>query len=366
MQRYLVGFFGYALLLSAPLAANGAPMFIEKRNASATRPITISIAGLASTPAAQRRVVLTLPSSRPDRQTLEFDIDGPKGTAVSFYSAMVTPRTLADLNPKRRIVQPGLIYNTSGSGVKKVTLGQGDSAGGGSSGGSSGNYECGCLTSADVTSFIASFRAAGITYTRAQVCQQFTSLPFGDCRPDTSNLTNGSLVFGNTAALSAFVERDACVAGGKQAGKAILVFDLSKVPTTLLANAKITVKPTFSAYSGNKRTKLKKAGDAHGKFPGQPLLLASPANGISFTGSIGKVRLVKYSKNKQTYSKERKVADYVFYRGWILWRVPLGGELSGGKGTFQIRGNQAGYSICANLVRRDQFFNGYPANTRDE
>jgi len=362
MLRHAVGFLTLTLLLGAPITASAGPMFLEKRNVSATRPVTISISSLASTPAAKRRIVLTLPSSKADRQTLEFEVDGPKGTGVSFYSSMLTPKTLTDLNPKRKVVQAGLIYDYTGTGKKEVTLGESDSGNTGGGNSTSGDYECGCLTADDVTGLIVSFRTAGITYTRAQVCEQFTSLPFGDCAPDNS-FPGGSIGFGNTAALSAFVQRDACAAGGKLPGKAVIVFDLSKVPANLFPNGKITVKPTFSGYGGNKQVKLKKAGDAEGKFAGKALLLASPANGVSFTGSIGEVTLVKYAKNKQTFNKKIPVADYVFYRTMLLWRVPLGGVLQGGQGTFQIKGNAAGYSICAKLVRQDQFFNGYPRNS---
>jgi hypothetical protein len=361
MRRYLLRFPLLALLFGAAAPGYAGPIFIENRVASPTRPATISLAPLASKPAAQRKIVLTLSNSRPERQTIEFEVDGPAGTTLSFYSAMATPRTSLDLNPKRKKVSPGLMYRIADSGSKKITLGASNS-GGGSGGGGNNNYVCGCLSAADIQEIIASFRQVGINYTTEQVCSQFASIPTPGCNLDTPYLTNGS-PFGNTAAISAFIQRDACIDGGKRPGKAVIEFNLSKVPANLLTGGKITVKPTFSAYSGNRQVKLKKAGDAKGKFAGIPLLLASPAGAVSFSGSTGAVYLTKYSNNALVSSKQVKVADNVFYRNMVLWRTPLSGVLTGGQGTFEIRGNQAGYSICAKLVRKDQFFNGYPRNS---
>jgi hypothetical protein len=360
-MRQVLRLFIFTILLCQTKQAVAGPIFVQNRNASTFRPATISLAPLAAKPASQRKIILTLSNSKADRQTLDLDVEAPKGAVLSFYSAMEAPKKVTDLSPRKKKVSPGLLYTITGAGRKKIVFGEAQS-GGGSGGGAPGDYICGCLTNSDIQDIIASFRAVGINYSVEEVCRQFTSIPVSGCDVDTPYL-NDNANFGNTAAVSAFIRRDACANSGKTPGKAVLEFNLSKVPASVLATAKIVVKPKFSAYSGNKQVKLKKAGDAAGKFAGIPLLLSSPAGAMSFTGSTGEVYLTKYAKSKLTFSKSVKIADYVFYRNLVLWRVPLGGVLSGGQGTFEMRANQAGYSICAKLVRKDQFFNRYPVNS---
>lgn len=297
------------------------------------------------------------PSSK--HQTFEFEIEGPSGAVVSFASAKSVPRTTRDVSAKRGIIYPGLLYGQFGNSSKSVKIGSSSTGSGGGGGGS--GFVCGCLTSQDIADFRDTFQRAGLNYSVAQICALFGNSNVCGATGGGGGI-GGGLPTGNKVSLAAFVRDDAC---DTKAPVAVVKVDLSKVKTSDLLGQAVTIKSKFTSFEGNRRVKIKRRGE--GKFKGS-LLLAGPVSGVSFSGAIGEVNLTQWKGDTLRRDRSLKIADFVFYppAGGTLWRIPLPGNvLSGGRGTFELRSNAVGHSICAPLVPKDQFFNGYPNNSRN-
>lgn len=359
MKRLIVAPLFLAFCIGfAPAETVAAPTFIVGSSSKETKiPVNAS---------SDKSIVVSLLSPSAQRQMLSFDISGPSGTVVSFGSAKSVPKSARDLVSKRGKVYPGLLYPRSGSGVRSVKLNSSSSSGsdGSSSGGSSGPFVCGCLTESNIEEYRQAFSQLGISYSQEEICSIFGNSPscpsaVGSQTSSTTEIQSDPL----PVTLSAFVQDDAC---DKKAPVAVLNLDLSRVKPADLADGSIRIKPTFSAFTDNKRVKLKRLGE--GKFK-SALLLAGPVRGRSFFGPLGSIGLTTWRGDLRARERSLKIADFVFYppAGGSLWRIPLPVDLfSGGKGTFELRTDAKGYSVCATLERKDQFFNGYPRNTRGE
>jgi hypothetical protein len=355
--------FLFYLLTLLPSAGFGAPVII---NSSASKTVRTPL-----TETSPRVSYYAFKSPSAKHQTFKFDISGPAGTLISIFSAKAPPKTAKDVAKKSGLIYPTLLHSLTGSSNKSIRLGSassgdGNSGGGGGGGGAgSEQYVCGCLTAKTINDIRNSFAQLGINYSEADICQQFSSAEF--CTPTPPPIGNppGGGGTGSTskneASLSAFIQDDAC---DSKPPVAVVKVDLSKVKTTDLTGGAITIKPKFEDFSGSKKAKIKRQGE--GKYKGS-LLLAAPVAAISFTSSLGDVRLTTWKGDRRTKERSIKVADYVFYppAGGLLWRIPLPSDIfTGGKGTFELRSADTGHSICAPLVRKDQFFNGYPNNSR--
>lgn len=368
MNRSLTALLSLAAYLAAylglsPAATFAAPTFIT---ASSSKETEIKL-----TDASKKSIVVSFLSPTPQHQMLSFEISGPSGTALTFGSAKSAPRSARDLASKLRKVYPGLLYPQSGSGVRSVRLNSSSSSesGGsndsGGSGGSSDPFVCGCLTEKRIEELRQTLsQFGGASYSQQEICSIFgnsTSCPSanGSQTSSTAEVQSDQL----PVTLSAFVQDDAC---DNKAPVAVLNLDLSRVKPANLADGSIRIKPTFSAFTDNKRVKLKRFGEGQYK---SALLLAGPVRGRSFFAPLGTIGLTTWRGDFRARERSLKIADFVFYppAGGSLWRIPLPVDLfTGGKGTFELRTDAKGYSVCATLERKDQFFNGYPRNTRGE
>jgi hypothetical protein len=363
--------FVFIVLAFAPVPVLASPFFVT---GSASKQINIPL-----TTNSQKIIYVNLRSPSPDRQQLSVEISGPSGAVISFASAKSAPKTSRDVAKKGGKLYSGLLYPRFGSGVSSFKLGSTDSSGGGStSGGGSNNntgggatqtYLCGCLTEKDVEELRQAFSQFGPTPSSNEICELFGNT--ATC-PSTgavsSQITNNSTIqtrsaTSSTASLSAFIQDDAC---DSKPPVAVLKFDLSKVNGSDLTGGAITIKPTFAQFNGNRRVKIKRQGE--GKYR-SALLLAGPVSGGSFFAPPGDVGFSIWRGDKKQNKRSLKIADFVYYSpaGGSLWRVPLSSDIfTGGKGTFELSKDSEGYSICASLLRKDQFFNGYPRNTRGD
>jgi len=357
-------FFALILLAFAPVPGLASPFFVT---GDSSKQVQISLN--ANSP---KIIYVNLRSPSAARQQLSVEISGPSGAIISFASAKSAPKTSRDVAKKGGKLFPGLLYPPVGAGVSSFKLGSSDSSGSGSSNGGGSNntggggtksYVCGCLTEKDIEELRQSFSQLGLSYSSDQICEQFGNTPTCPSAPAVSNNAKISAVAAtsSSAVLSAFIQDDAC---DSKPPIGVLKFDLSRVTSSDLVNSSITIKPSFTQFDGNRRVKIKRQGEGIYR---SPLLLAGPVSGGSFFAPLGNVGFSTWLGDKKKIQRSIKIADFVYYSpaGGSLWRVPLSNDIfSGGKGTFEMRTDSKGYSICASLVKQDQFFNGYPQNTR--
>jgi len=362
-------FFAFILLAFAPVPGLASPFFVT---GDSSKQVQISLN--ANSP---KIIYVNLRSPSSARQQLSVEISGPSGAVISFASAKSAPKTSRDVAKKGGKLFPGLLYPPVGAGVSSFKLGSIDSSGNGSSngggsgsntgGGGSETYVCGCLTNKNVEELRQSFSQLGISYSSEQICELFGNTPScpSTAAVSTSGSSNATIVTrattSSSAVLSAFIQDDAC---DSKPPIGVLKFDLSRVKSSDLVGSSITIKPSFTQFDGNRRVKIKRQGEGMYR---SPLLLAGPVSGGSFFAPLGNVGFSTWLGDKKKIQRSIKIADFVYYSpaGGSLWRVPLSNDIfSGGKGTFEMRTDREGYSICASLVKQDQFFNGYPQNTR--
>jgi hypothetical protein len=222
---------------------------------------------------------------------------------------------------------------------------------GGSGGGSSEirDPNCGCLTDEQINYFIDIYNSYGGNYNRTTFCAMVGSAPGGSCDsiPDygTPPTSDNSLI-------KAFIQRNQC---GKQDHFANVKFDLSGVDKNTASTIRIVAK--FKSYKGKKASSIKPMGEGMYR---QPLFLGSVISG-NFYPNQHTVKLSKWNGVSRISSKNIDVADFVYYPPvGPLIRVPLEkASLNGGKGTFEVSSKGVGYSVCATLKAKRQYFFGY-------
>jgi len=297
-----------------------------------------------------RQVVVVLPVSDRQKQTLDLSVTGPTKLAVSVAAAMMTSGKTAAAAGTSRTTYPAMLYNTLGQGAKRMVIGGSSSTPGGP------DPRCGCLTDEEIQGQLSYLRSLGINLTRSSFCSQFSGIPFGSCEGGGTLPDPSDPVAGNTIRGFAFIQRDQCSA---QPHVAIIKLDLTGFDPAGYAGTNIVVKANVRGFDGNRRASIKPKGE--GKYP-VPLLLAGPVGSLGFFNGQGEVTLNKWRGAKRTKPRKVKIADTIFYPGGggMLWRIPLTGRvLTGGKGTFDIRSKAEGYSICPVLRPVRQYFNGY-------
>jgi hypothetical protein len=364
-------FFAFIVLALAPTPGFASPFFVT---ADPSKQVEIPLN--ANSP---KLFYVNLRSPSPERQQLSVEISGPLGAAISFASAKSPPKTSRDVVKKGGKLYPGLLYPRFGAGVSSFKLSSSDSGGNNSSdepgdnnntvGGGTESYVCGCLTQQKIEELRESFSQFGISYSSKDICELFGTTPTCPSAAAMSTSVSSNATFStrtatsSSAALSAFIQDDAC---DSRPPVGVLKIDLSRVKSPSLVGGSITIKPSFTQFDGNRRVKIKRQGE--GMYRGS-LLLAGPVSSGSFFAPLGDVAFSTWLGDRKKIQRSIKIADFVYYEpaGGSLWRAPLPNDIfSGGKGTFEMRTDDEGYSICASLVRKDQFFNGYPRNTREE
>lgn len=205
----------------------------------------------------------------------------------------------------------------------------------------------------------------GGEWSRSQVCGYIVENYFGGAEPcdpedlECIELTEGEAQAArlSTPRLSSLnrlgvLRKDACV---PKKTKYLVVFsvDLTQVDTKLFPSATISLQAIEYRYSGEKASSIKPVSD--GKYAPQPLAL------MTFLGTMcgQELQIVKWSKRKPRAIQPVLVGDLIPYRGRILNRSPLGGLLTGGKGSFDLSSPTSGYGVCFDLVPRRQRVHGY-------
>jgi hypothetical protein len=363
--------FALIVLALAPVPGFASPSFVT---GDSSKQLQIPLNGNSP-----KIIYVNFRSPSPARQQLSVEISGPSGALISFASAKSPPKTGRDVAKKGGKLYPGLLYPRFGAGVSTFKLSSSDSGGSNSSdepgdnnntgGGGTESYVCGCLTQKEIEELRESFSQLGISYSSKDICELFGNTPTCPSAAAMNTSVSSNATFStrtatsSSAALSAFIQDDAC---DSKPPVGVLKIDLSRVKSPNLVGGSITIKPSFTQFDDNRRVKIKRQGE--GMYRGS-LLLAGPVSSGSFFAPLGDVALSTWLGDKKKIQRSIKIADFVYYEpaGGSLWRVPLPNDIfSGGKGTFELRTNSKGYSVCAALVKKDQFFNGYPRNTRKE
>ena len=286
---------------------------------------------------------LVFRESNKQKQNFQLKLNGPTGLKISINSALTLPAQDSLAAAVGPFVYPSRIFvNNSGSLTYKVGGGAGNSN-------DIRDPNCGCLTGSDIQNYLDLLAQYGQSMTREQLCQQVGPIPGGVCNlnPDTGYNPDGQII------LQSFISRNQC---SNAHHLTIVKLDLSEVDKS--AGGEILLKAAFKLFKGKKASSIKERGD--GMYP-QPLLLASPVSGGYFGTSDHSIRLSKWQGTNRTSSTQIQVADMVYYGPvGALLRIPLAySQLNGGKGTFEVSKNGLGYSMCAKLVAKRQYFYGY-------
>lgn len=333
----------FGSIASAQTFVNGNPS-----NRIVSIPLSAEMAG--------SKIIVTVVGAGPDATNLSVALQGPAGVKLSVKSMTVRSAAAAESSYSRYAI-PTKIYGqfsaTSPSAARSSTApiptvvraAAADDR----------DPLCGCRTEAEINALLSIITG----FTRQLLCGVYP--PQVSC-DSTSGIGsggsggNGSVdptVGGQSGYVSAFIESNRCMSGGKPA--AAIELDLSGVAAADLAGT-ITIRTKMATFSGNRRASIKPRSDG-GIFPGQALLLAGPVG-----GSDAGIRLAKFSGNRRTSLQSLAVPSngaYIYYRGNSYWRRPISKYLRGGKGTFYVSGQGQGYPLCVSLTRTRQNLNGY-------
>jgi hypothetical protein len=291
------------------------------------------------------KIVVAVVGKTADHTNLSVALEGPAGVEVSVKS--MTIRNAGAISS---------VYNKFGTRTK--VYGQfGATAQGAAvrrAAESDRDPNCGCRTEVEISTLLSIIPG----FTRQQLCSSYPPAVSCDNNgPGGGGSTGGgggSLPGGGQSGyISAFIESNRCLAGGKPA--AAIELDLARVDASNLTGV-LKVKTSLTKFGGNMRAAIKPKSDG-GIFPGQALLLAGPVGGTD-----AGVRLAKFRGERRTSLQELATPSqggFIFYRGNSYWRRPISKYLSGGRGTFYISGQGAGYPLCVRLSRVRQNLNGY-------
>ncbi len=228
---------------------------------------------------------------------------------------------------------------------------------------SKGDPECGCLSEDEIQDILKKIKDGGVTgFTRKELCKRLASIP-GICdvtenKPkDSPEPGDGVSPTGTSSATGyGLMERDKCSSSIRYA-IAVKVnlrsIDWTQYPSGL----KIGVILKAKAYSGNIRAALKPSSD--GKFFPQPIMLMATTGYSFISGEY--MRAVFFKRGRVSRTLKLNRGDYIYYRGTVFRREPVGKLMSGGRAVLEMvnNGNATAYGVCVSLNRRRQEFNGY-------
>jgi hypothetical protein len=278
------------------------------------------------------------------KQNFQINLRGPSGLNVSINSTSAPATQDSLVTALGSFVYPTKIFvNNTSTFNHKIGGGSGNTSG-------SRDINCGCLTEAEINNYLDLFRQFGQPTTRQNFCQQLGTFPGSSCEssPDSGNNPDAEII------LQSFISRNQC---SNLHHLAIVKLDLSEVDKSTAEPITLTAK--FKSFLGKKASSIKERGD--GKYP-QPLLLASPISGGYFGSTDHSIRLSRWQSERRLNTTQISVGDMVYYGPvGALLRIPLttSSHLNGGKGTFEVSKNGRGYSMCAKLVAKRQYFYGY-------
>lgn len=155
------------------------------------------------------------------------------------------------------------------------------------------------------------------------------------------------------------LHKDACARDISSRYVSRLALDFGGVNQERLIQG-LTIRFAIREYrhQGSKVATIKPA--SHGRFFGEPILLMAT---LRYGGET--VRIIQRRSKGVGFHREIPVVKYVSYRGHMLSLARLrgilsGGNLRGGKATFELSSGSAVYGVCFDLIRRRQVANGYP------
>lgn len=327
-----------AALLVAGVTPAAAQTFVQgsSNNKVISIPLDASMAG--------QKVVVTVVGKTADHTNLSVALEGPAGVEVSVKS-MTVRNAAAVSSTYARFGIPTKVYGRfsatqQGAAIRRAAESDRDP-------------NCGCRTEAEISTLLSIIPG----FSRQLLCSSYPPAVSCDNNGTGGGGTNGGgggvPPTGASGSVSAFIESNRCLAGGKPA--AAIELDLARVDVANLTGA-LKVKTSLTKFGGNMRAAIKPKSDG-GIFPGQALLLAGPVGGTD-----AGVRLAKFSGARRTSLQTLATPSqggFIFYRGNSYWRRPISKYLSGGRGTFYVSGQGAGYPLCVRLSRVRQNLNGY-------
>lgn len=350
-----------AYIAVLPLAAQAQTALYKEIN-SRGRDVKIAL-----TPETPSQIVLVVRSTDREAQSLDFSVSGPNGARVTIQSVMLSGAS-DNLEREARKGRPAKLKIVSNYAFKRelrigAAAGRRPGRRAMATASETRDPSCGCLTEDEIESRMSAYRFTFPNITRAQMCAIIGAADPGSCDGSADNPPGTGdpgptdpgaeppVEGSGTVTGAAFVSYDKCNKTGQHA--ALISVNLAGVDAAALSG-ELVVNAKLREFGENKRASIKERGDGKYKVP---LLLAGPVYG-SFDPAIALVTF----KGKARKTKALKVVDTVYYSpaGGALFRIPLsGGVLVGGVGTFEISNGAEGYSICAQLTARRQYFNGY-------
>lgn len=281
------------------------------------------------------------------KQNFELQIiEAPSGLKISMVGGMVEKGNSELLGIFTSTLVPAKLFFGNNIGSFEYIV-DGNSGGGSSE---TRDPTCGCLTDEQINYFIDIYNSYGANYNRASFCAMVGSAPGGGSCESVPDY--GTPPTSDDSLIKAFIQRNQC---GKQDHFANVKFDLSGVDKS--AGPIIRIIAKFKPYKGKKASSIKPLGE--GMYP-QPLFLGSVISG-NYYANQHTVKLSRWNGVSRTSAKNIDVADFIYYPPvGALIRVPLEKSLlSGGKGTFEVSSKGVGYSMCATLKAKRQYFFGY-------
>lgn len=295
---------------------------------------------IAINPSLEDEIFLVFKEKDRTKQNFRLKIDGPNGLRVSIRSAMSKKGEASIFTAETGSSYSTKVFIKGGPGKAVHEIG-------GTTGNATRDPNCGCLTDSEITNWLELLASVGQFYTKEQLCEQIYN-PVGE---SCSGYPGGNPNNASGTILRSFISRDQC---SSNSHLAIVKLNLAQVDKGAGGTIKLVGK--FKSFKGKKASSIKPKGE--GKYP-QPLLLASPV-GNFYDFSNQAITLNKWNSNSKS-SSSITIADVIYYSpvGPLL-RVPLSYSiLTGERATFDITNQFSGYSICATLQAKRQYFNGY-------
>jgi hypothetical protein len=215
-------------------------------------------------------------------------------------------------------------------------------------------YYCYGMTPADIQYVIQIFASTvGQKLTPDDVCRLYDPNYQPGSYPGGSSGTGSGSYSGNSASI--MIRKDTC--GAKSSANYFVRVDLNLagVDPQIRANGfEIQAAVLAQGYKGSRAASLKPESD--GKFAPRPLLLLSTTGG--YLGGNESAAVVRWSRGKVKSVQHLRVEDYVGWQGKVLARI-VAPPLNGGKAVVELSSKSAMYSVCFQMVRKRQRYNGY-------
>jgi hypothetical protein len=237
----------------------------------------------------------------------------------------------------------------------------------------SGGIYCGAFSTQDLDNIVASLASSAIPYTRNQLCSLYGFAPGTAYVPDSNTPVNGGVPtfpgtdgddgtynpyvpgYQTTITTNILVHKDTCGVPSSGTYLVKIEFSFAGIPAEQRAQAdELLVSALPIPYGGSKASSIKPKSD--GKFAPRALFLMASTGG--YFGGSERLNIVRWSRGVPSF-RTQKVEDIVYWRGHQLARALAEPHLRGGRAVVQIQSKVGTYSVCFNMIKSRQKFNGY-------